>query len=208
MKRSLSGLLENILSQLQLNNYPELPPKILTYLDLLERWNRAYNLTAILDPYDRMTKHIADSLAVSPYLVGQNWLDVGSGAGLPGIPLALLFPNRKWTLIDSNAKKTWFLVQVKAVLGLENVTVVQSAVENYMPAHCFDGVITRAWTDLSDMVVKTRHLYCKNSYLWAMKGVYPSEELSVISQPYEVYRLEVPNLAEQRHLVRITMESV
>ncbi len=204
----LPSLLDDILSQLSLSAPPDFSAKILTYLDLLDRWNRAYNLTAISDPRDRMIKHIADSLTVAPYLTeGTRWLDVGSGAGLPGIPLALLFRNRQWALLDSNAKKTRFLVQAKAVLALENVEVVHSSVESFKPNQLFDGVICRAWTQLPDMIAKTKHLYQPHSYLWAMKGACPLEELAVITSPYAIYPLQVPHLNEQRHLVRIDMTS-
>jgi 16S rRNA (guanine527-N7)-methyltransferase len=208
MPISLSTLLDDILSQLSLSAPPGFSTKILAYLDLLDRWNRAYNLTAIVDPYDRMVKHIADSLAVAPYLTeGTRWLDVGSGAGLPGIPLALIFPDRQWTLLDSNAKKTRFLVQAKAVLALDNIEVVHSSVESFRPVELFDGVICRAWTQFEGMIAKTQHLYRPNAYLWAMKGAHPSEELAVISSPYTIYPLKVPHLNEQRHLIRIDMGS-
>jgi 16S rRNA (guanine527-N7)-methyltransferase len=210
-------LLTDILSQLHIQTDAEFPAKISVYLALLDRWNQAYNLTAIMDPEARMIKHIADSLAVVPYLnAGQRWLDVGSGAGLPGIPLALIFPDRHWTLLDSNSKKTRFLTQVKAALGLKNVEIVHSRVESLQPVQGFDGVICRAWTQLTDMIDKTRHLYNPAGYLWAMKGVYPADELKSLPQTqagacqytYEVYPLKVPYLSEDRHLVRIYMESL
>jgi 16S rRNA (guanine527-N7)-methyltransferase len=202
----MHDLLNNILSELSLKTPPDFSAQIFAYLDLLDRWNRAYNLTAIWDPRARMIRHIADSLAVASYInEGQFWLDVGSGAGLPGIPLALLRPDQQWTLLDSNAKKTHFLVQAKAVLGLNNVTVVHSPVESFKPTEptYFDGIICRAWTQLSQMLDKTQHLCQKPAALWAMKGAYPTEELAHMAVPYTVYPLQVPYLDEQRHLVRI-----
>lgn len=220
-----SDTLAQILSALKLDLSTQAQQKLLTYLDLLDQWNRTYNLTAIHDPYDRMVKHIADSLAVAPYLSAatansmsdQRWLDVGSGAGLPGIPLALAFPEWQWTLLDSNAKKTRFLVHVKAALELNNVTVIQARVESFEPgslknplatarsASLFDGIICRAWTSLAEMIASTRHLYAKDGRLYAMKGIYPEAELTVVTQPYNVMRIEVPLLNEQRHLVCIDM---
>ncbi|MDF3055751.1 MAG: rRNA ((527)-N(7))-methyltransferase RsmG [Gammaproteobacteria bacterium] len=177
--------------------------KLIDYLALLSRWNQAFNLTAIRDPEEMLIKHIVDSLAVAPYVKGARLIDVGSGAGLPGLVLALISPDQQWTLLDSNGKKTRFLLQAKAVLGLQNVTVVHSRVEEFRPAHCFDGVIARAWASIHDMLAATKHLYCEKAMLWAMKGVYPEEELSTIDHPYTVHRLVVPRLNEQRHLVCI-----
>ena len=203
----LQQTLTQILAALDIKLPPQASEKILQYLTLLQQWNQAYNLTAIRDPQEMLYKHIADSLACAPYLQGERWLDVGSGAGLPGIPLALAFPDREWTLLDSNGKKTRFLLQVKALLNLRNVTVVQARVETFAPPHCFDGVIARAWAKLSDMIAATQRLYCPSGRLWALKGVYPEEELQQVTLPYTVQRLQVPGLEEQRHLVCVSMKN-
>ncbi len=204
----ISQTLNQILTALDIQLPPHAPEKILQYLALLQQWNKVYNLTAIRDPEEMLYKHIADSLVVAPYLKGQRWLDVGSGAGLPGIPLALAFPEQQWTLLDSNGKKTRFLLQVKALLNLQNITVVQARVEDFTPEHCFDGVIARAWTNLADMLTATSHLYCPGGCLWALKGVYPEEELCSVTLPFTVHPLHVPGLAEQRHLVCISVDNM
>lgn len=196
--------LASILHALNLDLSVPTQTKILAYLDLLQRWNRVYNLTAITDPNDMLIKHIADSLVIWPYITGKQCIDVGTGAGLPGIPLALMFPDKHWTLLDSNGKKTRFLLQVKAQLGLNNVTIVQARAEEFFPGQCFENVITRAWTNLSDMIAKTKQLYCPGGCLLAMKGAYPTEELQGLNLQVVVYPLQVPNLAEQRHLVCVT----
>jgi len=203
----LRDTLKKILLELELLLPEDAQQKILQYLGLLVQWNKVYNLTAIADPQEMLVKHIADSLAIAPYLTGQRFLDVGSGAGLPGIPLALLFPERDWTLLDSNGKKTRFLVQAKGVLALENITVVHERVENFKPAQCFDGVIARAWAQLNVMIASTRHLYCKSGRLWAMKGVYPTEELQEVRESFQIFNLKVPGLTEQRHLVSLEIGS-
>ena len=137
------------------------------------------------------------------------FLDVGTGAGLPGIPLALLFPDTHWTLLDSHSKKTHFLVQVKAQLGLDNVDVVHSGIENYHPTKSVDHMITRAWTSLSQIIHKTQHVFKGHAgTIWAMKGVYPAQELKdlvALSSSYDVYQLIVHELAEERHLVKIAI---
>lgn len=208
LKSQLMGSLAEIIAQLNLSLSNEVQKQIIRYLELLTEWNQAFNLTAIRDSKMMLLKHIADSLAVIPILIryhisGQRFLDVGSGAGLPGMVLALALPDLHWTLLDSNGKKTRFLIQAKSHLSLKNVEVVQSRVEAFHPSICFDGIIARAWTSIAEILDKTQHLYCAGGRLWAMKGLYPQEELAVIKQAYEVFSLQVPGLKEQRHLVSI-----
>jgi 16S rRNA (guanine527-N7)-methyltransferase len=209
LKSQLIQSFSEIISQLNLSLSLEVQNQMIRYLELLTQWNEVFNLTAIRDPEMMLLKHIADSLTVIPALIhyhvsGQCFLDVGSGAGLPGIVLALALPDLHWTLLDSNGKKTRFLIQVKAILSLKNVEVVQSRVETFHPAVCFDGIIARAWTSIVEMLEKTKHLYCSGGRLWALKGLYPREELAMIKQPYEVFSLDVPGLKEQRHLVMVS----
>lgn len=177
--------------------------KILQYVQLLLKWNRAYNLTAIIEPQHIISEHILDSLTLAPWLIGQRSLDVGTGAGLPGIPLAILMPEHQWVLLDSVGKKIRFLRQAVMELALPNVQVVEARVEHWQPERCFDNVVTRAFGSLHDILAKTRHLVCPGGQWLAMKGVYPQAELEGISEPYEVHILQVPGLAKQRHLVSI-----
>lgn len=209
LKSQLMESLTEIISQLTVSLSCEMQEQIMRYLELLAQWNQAFNLTAVRDPHAMLRKHIADSLAVIPVLTryhvsGQRFLDVGSGAGLPGMVLALTLPDLQWTLLDSNGKKTRFLIQAKALLSLKNVEVVQVRVEHFHPPICFDGIIARAWTSVSEMWDKTKHLYSAGGRLWAMKGLYPQDELAAIKQAYEVFSLDVPSLQEQRHLVTVT----
>jgi 16S rRNA (guanine527-N7)-methyltransferase len=130
---------------------------LLDYLRLLQKWNSAYNLTAIREPEKMLHLHLLDSLSIIPFVKGGNVLDVGTGPGLPGIPLAIVYPERNFTLMDSNGKKTRFLFQVKNELGLGNVKEIQSRVEAYQPTKQFDAITSRAFTSLSDMGEKTTH---------------------------------------------------
>jgi 16S rRNA (guanine527-N7)-methyltransferase len=178
------------------------------YLALLERWNRAYNLTAVRDPARMVTRHLLDSLAVAPYLRGQRLIDVGTGAGLPGVPLAIAFPQLQFHLLDGNGKKTRFLFQVKTALGLDNMTIHHSRVESYHPDQLFDAVLSRAFASLADMVRCCRHLLASQGRFLALKGVYPEEELAGVEGLCDVcavHPLEVPGLAEQRHLVEMSL---
>lgn len=201
-QRLLKGL-----QALQLELSESVVAGLLAYLALLVKWNRAYNLTAVRDPQEMVTRHLLDSLAVVPHLPAGSIIDVGSGAGLPGIPLALVFPERDITLLDSNGKKTRFLVQAKGELGLANVTVVQQRVEQFHPEHPFNCVITRAFASLTDILTGSRHLLATNGQMMAMKGEVPAEELTTLPEGYhllEVISLRVPGLEqEQRHLLRI-----
>jgi 16S rRNA (guanine527-N7)-methyltransferase len=185
-------------------------PKLLQYLQLLAKWNQAYNLTAVRDSHDMVTRHLLDSLAVLPYLRGPRVLDIGTGPGLPGIPLALARPEYAFTLLDANAKKTRFVTQAVGELGLKNVEVVQTRVENYRPEQKFDTLVSRAFSNIADMLANTRHLCARHGQFLAMKGVYPEKELAAIPADYavaEVVALQVPGLVGARHLAIITLRS-
>lgn len=177
---------------------------LLDYVALLAKWNKAYNLTAIRDEAQMVTRHLLDSLAIAPFLIGQRFIDVGTGAGLPGVPLAILFPQREFHLLDSNGKKTRFLFQVKTALGLDNIVVHQARVETFRVTRLYEGVLSRAFASLGDMVQGCRHLLAPGGCFLAMKGMLSSEELESVSLEYPqsaVYPLSVPGLDEQRHLV-------
>lgn len=197
----LSGL-----QQLGLSLQDRQVDQLLEYLNLLQKWNRAYNLTAIREPEAMLKLHLLDSLSITPLVQGQRIVDVGTGPGLPGIPLAICFPDRQLTLLDSNGKKTRFLFQVKNSLSLGNVCEIQSRVEDYRPEQLFDAVTSRAFTSLWDMVNKCRHLLADGGRFYAMKGQYPAEELSELPKHYNViasHPLNVPGVEGQRHLVEI-----
>lgn len=181
---------------------------LIDYVLLLAKWNKAFNLTAIRDPAQMVTRHLLDSIAVAPHLAEGRVIDVGTGPGLPGIPLALVFPERRFVLLDSNSKKTRFLVQAKAALGLDNVEVVHARVEDHRPERLFDTVITRAFASLPDILKSSCHLLAPDGSFLAMKGLVPHEELAALPAGFhvvEIIRLVVPGLdEEQRHLVRIS----
>lgn len=181
---------------------------MLAYIELLSKWNQAYNLTAIRDPGQMICRHLLDSLAIADHCGGQRLLDVGTGAGLPGIPLAILFPEREFHLLDSNGKKTRFLFQVKTALGLDNITVHHARVESFQTIELFDVVLSRAFASLLDMVSSCGHLLNNSGRFLAMKGNYPRQELLEVESLCEVASVDllaVPGLAEQRHLVTMTL---
>lgn len=180
--------------------------KLIQYVELLNKWNKTYNLTAIRNPEQMVTRHLLDSLTVCPFLKGINILDVGTGAGLPGIVLAIVFPEKQFTLLDSNSKKTRFVVQAASVLELPNVDVVQSRVEEYRPAEEFDTVITRAYSAIDGMLLQTAHLLSVNGIFLAMKGACPVSEIEGLPSKYVVkenHEIKVPGLDEERHLLEI-----
>ena len=180
--------------------------QLLAYLALLIKWNKAYNLTAVRDPDEMVSRHLLDSLSVVPYVAeaGDNWLDVGSGGGMPGIPLAILFPERRFTLLDSNGKKTRFLTQVKLELKLANLEVVHSRVEAFAPEKPFSGIVSRAFSSLEDFSNWTRHLGDGETRWLAMKGLHPNDELQALPADFRVesaHELVVPGCQGQRHLL-------
>ena len=180
--------------------------QLLQYLGLLIKWNKAYNLTAVRNPDEMVSRHLLDSLSVVQYVeqYGNDWLDVGSGGGMPGVPLAIIFPERKFTLLDSNGKKTRFLTQVKLELNLDNLEVIHNRVEAFTPARAFSGIISRAFSSLADFTNWTRHLGDVNSHWLAMKGVHPDDELQALPEDFRLDScqiLKVPGCQGQRHLL-------
>jgi len=179
-----------------------LADRLAAYVQLLQRWNNAYNLTAIREPEQIVSHHLMDSLAIAPMIHGVNIVDVGSGAGLPGIPLALHYPQKKFTLLDSNGKKTRFLTQVKIDLGIENVSIEQGRVEDV--SELFDQVICRAFAPLDELADSCAHLLGANGTLLAMKGA--NQELLSLNSPLELVsrcKLNVPLMDEDRFVVTL-----
>ena len=203
----LSEILAEGITELGLDLSEAQQSKLLDYLDLLLKWNRVYNLTAITDHQSGVVRHLLDSLAIAPYVDGERLLDVGSGGGLPGIPLAIAYPDKEFTLLDSNSKKTRFLVQVKGELGLANLNVVHSRIEEFSPERRFDMILSRAFASLKDIMTLTGRLLEDEGRVMAMKGQIEASELAEIPQGYRIEKrieLAVPGLQqEQRHLLVI-----
>ncbi|EDT6073553.1 16S rRNA (guanine(527)-N(7))-methyltransferase RsmG [Salmonella enterica subsp. enterica serovar Livingstone] len=184
---------------------------LVAYVDMLHKWNKAYNLTSVRDPNEMLVRHILDSIVVAPYLQGQRFIDVGTGPGLPGIPLAIVLPDAHFTLLDSLGKRVRFLRQVQHELKLENITPVQSRVEAYPSEPPFDGVISRAFASLNDMVSWCRHLPGEKGRFYALKGQLPGDEIASLPDNFSVEsveKLHVPQLEGERHLVIIKSNKV
>ena len=214
-ENNLAEFLLSGLEKLEVDMAAAHQEKILHYIELMIKWNRAYNLTSVRDPKEIVVRHILDSLSVGRYLEGESIIDVGTGAGLPGIPLALAYPDRVFTLLDSNGKKARFLFQVQHVLKLSNVNIVNERVEGYQKSNQlnevktykrFDTIIARAFSSLREMLYNTEHLAHPHGVFLAMKGVYPLTELHEIPSEFKVLfveKLTVPFLDAERHLVKI-----
>jgi 16S rRNA (guanine527-N7)-methyltransferase len=194
------------LAQLSLTLPAPAERHLLDYLRLLHKWNAAYNLTAVREPAQMVSRHLLDSLAVAPLLRGESFADIGTGAGLPGIPLAIALPHCRFTLVDGNGKKIRFVTQAIAELKLDNAQALQQRVEMWRPAQRFDGVLSRAFTSLPAMAQACDHLLAPGGRFYALKGVYPEAELSALPKHYIVdacHPLQVPGENGQRHLVVI-----
>lgn len=181
--------------------------KIDAYLDGLVKWNQAYNLTAIRDPDEMVIKHLLDSLAIHNAIQGMDILDVGTGPGLPGIPLAILLPQRRFSLLDSNGKKTRFLIQMKHELQLDNVTVINDRIESLTQPERFDCITCRAFSSLQEFVAHCLHLLKPAGELLAMKGKVPDDEITALDHGtlnVTIEKITVPYLNDERHLIRIT----
>ena len=184
----------------------EAQTRMLRHLELLEKWNRIHNLTAVRGGEKAVSVHLLDSLAVLPYVSGIRFLDVGSGAGFPGIPIAIARPDVQMDLLDSNHKKCAFLRQTIAELGLKNARVVCERVESWRAAGQFDCIISRAVAEIAEVIALVKHLLARGGIIAAMKGVHPFEEIERVPPGFrvrEVHALTVPGLGAERHLVLV-----
>ncbi|MEI6145342.1 MAG: 16S rRNA (guanine(527)-N(7))-methyltransferase RsmG [Methylococcales bacterium] len=181
--------------------------QLLTYIALIEKWNKSYNLTSIRDKVSMVPMHLLDSLAIVPFITGKRVIDIGTGAGLPGIVLAVCFPDIEFVLLDSNAKKTRFVQQAILELKLKNVSICHNRVELYRPEHNFDIAITRAFASLEDIMRLTTHLLNNEGVLLAMKGQIPDVSMLEAAKT-ELYPLSVPSIEGERCLVKIHLNNV
>lgn len=206
LEAELSAKLKNLLKQTALSLTEQQEKQLVQLVLLLNKWNKAYNLTSVRDPMEMLVKHILDSLVVSPYLQGDRFIDVGTGPGLPGLPLAIINPDKTFVLLDSLGKRISFIRNAVRELGLTNVETVLSRVEEYQPDHQFDGVLSRAFASLKDMTDWCHHLPDQNGAFYALKGQYHQDEIAELSNNFsvsEVIELNVPELIGERHLILI-----
>lgn len=200
----LSNKLDILLKHTALSLTDQQKNRLVALVLLLHKWNKAYNLTSVRDPQDMLIKHILDSIVVSPHLQGEHFIDVGTGPGLPGLPLAIINPDKQFTLLDSLGKRISFIRNAVRELGLQNVTPVLSRVEEFIPDHKFDGVLSRAFASLKDMTDWCHHLSHQNGLFYALKGQYNSEEVQELGDKFQVKQvieLTVPELVGERCLV-------
>jgi 16S rRNA (guanine527-N7)-methyltransferase len=182
--------------------------RLMEFIAELMNWNRVYNLTSVRRPAEIVTRHILDSLSIIPYLVGKRIIDIGTGAGLPGIPLAVASPERDYYLLDSSSKKLRFVQQTVAILDLDNVVLEHARIESYRPDERFDTVICRAFSDLHDIYRHAARLCTPEGRILAMKGVYPMAEIEGLKDKSvieDVFKINVPGLDAERHLVCMNM---
>ena len=200
----MKAKLASLLAQANIKISDQQIQQLIDLVNLLNKWNKAYNLTSVRDPQEMLVKHILDSLVVSPYLHGDRFIDVGTGPGLPGLPLAIINPSKQFVLLDSLGKRISFIRNAIRELGLTNVTPVLSRVEEYQPEDKFDGVLSRAFASLKDMTDWCYHLPKENGHFYALKGTYQEDEINELNEKYtiqEVIELHVPELIGERHLI-------
>ena len=208
---STDSMWETGLKQLSCEPNADQLNQLKQYVALLDRWNKTYNLTAVRNPNDMIPLHIFDSLVVADYIKGDNCLDVGSGGGLPTIPLAIMQAHRQFVALDTNGKKTRFIQQAVIELGLKNVQVVHKRVEDWQADTSFDAIISRAFASIYDFVTSSSIHLADNGVLYAMKGQYPSTEMQYLPKDYSLvdhYKLDVPFVDGERHLLEIKKSSL
>jgi len=205
----LSAQLEAYLAEINLPATAEQKKQLLDFVGMLNKWNKAYNLTSVRDPEIMLVRHIMDSLVVSKHLQGDRFIDVGTGPGLPAIPLAIMNPDKTFVLLDSLGKRIRFQKQVAFELGIHNISSIESRVEAYQPEQKFDGVLSRAFASIHDMLTWCHHLPAEHGQFYALKGQLSDEEMQQIPAGFvvtETIELKVPKLDEQRHLLKIIKE--
>ena len=203
-QQDLHSILASGLEALSLNLTDKQQQQLVEFVLLIDKWNKAYNLTSVRCPKQMMVKHILDSLAIVPHLTGENIIDVGTGPGLPGMPLAIAFPDKTFTLLDSLGKRVRFMTQCVHTLKLTNVTPVNSRVENHVGEKPYDIVLSRAFASLKDMLHWCEHLVDSDGQFLALKGQFPQNEIDEVSDHFQIMNTEnitVPNLDGERHLV-------
>ena len=200
----MKAKLENLLAQAEIQLTDLQKDQLIQLVQLLHKWNKAYNLTSVRDPKEMLVKHILDSIVVSPYLQGDRFIDVGTGPGLSGLPLAIINPTKQFVLLDSLGKRISFIRNAVRELGLTNIEPILSRVEEYQPEQKFDGVLSRAFASLKDMTDWCHHLPKENGYFYALKGIYHEDEVQELDKKFEVkdvITLNVPELIGERHLI-------
>lgn len=205
----LADKLEILLKRTALDITDQQKSQLVKFVLLLNKWNKAYNLTSVRDPQEMLIKHILDSLVVSPYLQGDHFIDVGTGPGLPGLPLAIINPDKQFVLLDSLGKRISFIRNTVRELKLTNVETVLSRVEKYQVEHQFDGILSRAFASLKEMTDWCQHLPKENGLFYALKGLYHEDEVQQLDKKFvvqEVIKLDVPELEGKRHLVLIRID--
>lgn len=203
---TLIDQLVSLISKTQLQVSEQQIDKMIGFVLLMNKWNKAYNLSSVREPEQMLIKHIMDSMVVAPFIHGQSIVDVGTGPGLPGIPLAIMFPAKQFTLIDSLGKRIRFIKQACYELNITNVNAIQSRVEDIAPNPLFDVVVSRAFASLSDMLCWCAHLVDDNGEFLALKGQLHQDELAQVPKQFAVKQtvsLFVPSLVGERHLVSI-----
>lgn len=207
LHNQLAAELQNCLKDSNIAASQEQINQLVSFVLLMHKWNKAYNLTSVRDPQEMLVKHIVDSIVVSPFLTQKQYIDVGTGPGLPGIPLAIMNPSKQFILLDSLGKRVRFMKQVAYELKLSNIEPIQSRVEDYLPNVKIDGVISRAFASLKDMLHWCQHLVDSQGVFLALKGQLSENELNEIGDDFyviESIKLNVPNLVGDRHLVKIS----
>lgn len=206
MTSELKQQLVHYLAKANINITEQQQQQLVGFVAMLNKWNKAYNLTSVRDPMQMLVRHVMDSIVVSKHLDGKRFIDVGTGPGLPGLPLAIINPDKEFVLLDSLGKRIRFQKQVQFELGIHNVTSVESRVEAYQDEQGFDGVLSRAFASVQDMLNWCHHLPKHDGVFYALKGQLADDEMAKIADGFkllEIIDLQVPALDEQRHLLKI-----
>jgi len=211
LENELLIVLKSSLKNTELVVTQEQQQQLIRFVLLMHKWNKAYNLTSVRDPQQMVIKHIVDSIVVAPFLDKIHYIDVGTGPGLPGIPLAIMCPEKEFILLDSLGKRVRFMKQVAYELKIHNINPVQSRVEDFIPEVKIDGVLSRAFASLKDMLHWCQHLVDSHGVFVALKGQLPTDELEQLPLGFtlqETIKLDVPGLEGERHIVKIKKQSV